>query len=146
MVVLFVLLSVTAIIAVIASKIICFYTDKKEQKFNSRHPDYVEFIDKYNKLRSESSKSITNGYSLKKEVDDCLEKMKYYPEYSENYQYFESKWDVARMKIDEMKTKYDKKEQEIHQFVKDNQEIINSIKDDRPELYDSWVTEYKELR
>lgn len=72
--------------------------------------------------------------------------MKYYPEYSENYQYFESKLDVARMKIDEMKTKYDKKEQEIHQFVKDNQEIINSIKDDRPELYDSWVTEYKELR
>lgn len=72
--------------------------------------------------------------------------MKYYPEYSENYQYFEAVVDVTRMKIDEMKTKYDEKEQEIHQFVKDNQGIINSIKDDSPALYNSWITEYKELR
>lgn len=144
--VLFVLLSVTAIIAVIISKIICFCINKKEKKFNSKHPDYVEFIDKYNSLRSETNKIIGNIYKLKIKVDDCLEKMKYYPEYSKNYQYYKSKLDVARMKIDKCKEEYDKKECEIFQLIKENKDVIESMKEDRTELYNDWVEKYKRYK
>lgn len=144
---LFVLLSVTAIIGIIISKIIDFNFNIKEKKFSSRHPKYIEFANKYNKLQREQM-DIWNSTmpDCIKEVDYCLEKMKYYPKYSENYQYYEARADVARMKIDRCKEEYDKKECEIFQLVKENKGVIDGIKDERPKLYDSWVTEYKELR
>lgn len=80
-----------------------------------------------------------------KEVDYCLEKMKYYPKYSENYQYYEARADVARMKIDRCKEEYDKKECEIFQLVKENKGVIESIKEDRTELYNDWSERYKTL-
>lgn len=143
---LFVLLSVTAIIGIIISKIIDFNFNIKEKKFSSRHPKYIEFANKYNKLQREQM-DIWNSTmpDCIKEVDYCLEKMKYYPKYSENYQYYEARADVARMKIDRCKEEYDKKECEIFQLVKENKGVIESIKEDRTELYNDWSERYKTL-
>lgn len=79
----------------------------------------------------------------KREVDYYLDEMKYYPKHSESYQYYEAKLDVTRMKIEKCKEEYDKKEIEIIDCVKNNKKVIDSIKEDEPELYSDWCKRYK---
>lgn len=142
--ILVVLVTIVAIPVVIINKLIDFRFKRKEKLFNEIHPDYIDFVEKHNKLQQESL-DIWNFTmpDCKREVDYCLEEMKYYPKYSETYQYYEAKLDVARMKIDKCKEEYDKKQCEILQLVEENKDIMESIKEDNRKLYNHWVHKYR---
>ena len=119
-----------------------FYYSRKEKKFTEKHPEYTEFMKKYMKLQHEAS-CIWNGMpNYRREVEHCIEEMKYYPEYSETYQYLKNKLNVARRKIEECKTKSDQKNVEIHQFVRANKTAIETIKDDDLNSYNNWVARF----
>lgn len=135
-----ILFVIFAVPAFIICKIMFFWIDKNKREFEKKHPDYIEFLNKYHKLQQEPM-NIWNSTmpDEHREVDKCIEEMKYYPKSSEWYEYYESKLDVARMKILECKEKYDAKEIEIYEFVKANKAIIESIKKERQEEYRNFV-------
>ena len=129
-----------AIIAFIMCKIMFFWIDKNNREFEEKHPDYIKFKNKYNELLQESM-NIWNSTmpDKRKEVDKCIEEMKYYPESSEWYEYYKAKLDVAKMRISECKGKYEEKKVEIYEFVKANKAIIESIKDERLDEYQNFI-------
>ena len=88
------------IIAFIICKIMFFWIDKNNREFEEKHPDYIKFKNKYNELLQESI-NIWNSTipDKRKEVDKCIEEMKYYPESSEWYEYYKAKLDVAKMRF-----------------------------------------------
>ena len=132
---------------IMIGKITDLYYKNKRKRFESKFPQYIKFLEEYDKLQQES---LDIWHSTmphrKREVDRCVEEMKYYPEHSEKYQYYENKLNVARRLIEECQEKYDKKENEIIQHVKNNREVIESIKDARPKCYQDWVDNYKCLQ
>lgn len=132
---------------IVMSKIMDLYHGRKRKKFENQFPQYMKFLDEHDKLQQESL-DIWNSTmpQRKREVERCIEEMKYYPEYSEKYQYFKSKLDVARRLIEKCQEEYDKKEIEIHLHVKNNRDVIESIKDVKPNCYQTWVNNYKELQ
>ena len=132
---------------IVIDKIMNFYYVIKRKRFENQFPQYMKFLDEHDKLQQESL-DIWNSTmpQRKREVERCIEEMKYYPEYSEKYQYYKSKLDVARRLIEECQEKYDKKEIEIYLHVENNRDVIKSIKDVIPDCYQNWVNSYKELQ
>ena len=128
-------------------KIMNFYYVSKRKRFENQFPQYMKFLDEHDKLQQESL-DIWNSTmpQRKREVERCIEEMKYYPEYSEKYQYYANKLDVARRLIEECQEKCDKKEIEIRQHVEDNRKVIESIKDVKPDCYQNWINSYKCLQ
>ena len=108
-----------AIIAFIICKIMFFWIDKNNREFEEKHPDYIKFKNKYNELLQESI-NIWNSTipDKRKEVDKCIEEMKYYPESSEWYEYYKAKLDVAKMRISECKEKYEAKKLRFMNLLK----------------------------
>lgn len=135
-----VIIVIFAIPAFIMCKILFYWIDKNNREFEEKYPDYIEFKNKYHDLQQESM-NIWNPTmpDERKEVDKCIEEMKYYTESSEWYKYYKLKLDVARMRISECKEKYEEKEVEIFEFVKANKAIIDSIKDERTKEYQNFV-------
>lgn len=135
-----VIIVIFAIPAFIMCKILFYWIDKNNREFEEKYPDYIEFKNKYHDLQQESM-NIWNSTmpDERKEVDKCIEEMKYYTESSEWYKYYKLKLDVARMRISECKEKYEAKEVEIFEFVKANKAIIDSIKDERTNEYQNFV-------
>ena len=135
-----VIIVIFAIPAFIMCKILFYWIDKNNREFEEKYPDYMEFKNKYHDLQQESM-NIWNSTmpDERKEVDKCIEEMKYYTESSEWYKYYKLKLDVARMRISECKEKYEAKEVEIFEFVKANKAIIDSIKDERTNEYQNFV-------
>ena len=117
--------------AIIICKIQEFYYNRKEKKFAEKHPEYIEFRNKFNELQKESL-----------DIWNSIEEMKYYPEYSESYKYYKNKLNVAQRKIDKCKEEYDRKENEIYQFVQANKALIETIRDDNFDSYVSWVENF----
>lgn len=135
-----VLLIIFAIPAFVICKIMFFWIDRNNRKFEEKHPDYIEFLNKYHELQYELMDIWDSTMPDKhREVDKCIEEMKYYPKSSEWYGYYESKLDIARMRISECKEKYEAKNVEIYDFVKLNRPIIESIKDERPKDYQTFT-------
>jgi len=120
-----------------------FYYDRKEKKFNEKQQKDIEFREKLNKLQSESSE-IWNATmpECRREVEYCVEEMKYYPKYSEKYQYLNNKLDIACRKIEKCQKEYDKKENEIYLFVQANKDAIEELRDDDFNSYASWVKRF----
>ena len=129
--------------AIIICKIQEFYYNRKEKKFAEKHPEYIEFRNKFNELQKESL-DIWNSImpDCRREIAYCIEEMKYYPEYSESYKYYKNKLNVAQRKIDKCKEEYDRKENEIYQFVQANKALIETIRDDNFDSYVSWVENF----
>ena len=129
-----------AIIAFIICKIMFFCIDKNNREFEEKHIDYIKFKNRYDELQQESM-NIWNSTmpDKRKEVDKCIEEMKYYSESSEWYEYYKAKLDVARMRISECKEKYEAKEVEIYEFVRANKSIIESIKYERFNEYQNFI-------
>lgn len=119
------------------------YYKRKEKIFNEKHPKYIEFRKKFDKLQNESMKIWNDTMpDCRREVEYCLEEIKYHPQYSEKYQYLEAKLDVARRKIERCQDEYDKKENEIYLFVQANKDAIEELRDDDFNSYVSWVERY----
>jgi hypothetical protein len=133
---------IMAITCIVISKILNFYFNKKEKIFNNKHADYINFYEKYEKLKNELYTLKTNISKYKGMVDHYLKEMKYFPECSEWYQYYEAKLNVTRCTIDRNQEACNTKEQEILDFVKTNRNIIESIKEDKRELYNDWIDRY----
>lgn len=134
---------VIAIPTIIFCKAMDFYYNKKEKKFNEKHPEYIEFRKKYQKLQYELS-DIWNATmpDCRREVEYCIGEMKYYPDFSESYKYYKNKLNVAQRKIEKCKEEYDKKENEIYKLVQANKATIETIKDDDFDSYVSWVERF----
>lgn len=141
-----VFLAILIPIIVIDKIIECYYKNKRK-KFEKQFPQYMKFLDEHDKLKQESL-NIWNSTmpQRKREVEHCVEEMKYYPEHSEKYQYYASKLDVSRRLIEKCQEEYDKKETEILLHVENNKQVIESIKDVRPKSYQDWVDSYKCLQ
>jgi archaellum component FlaC len=133
---------ITIIFCIIINKISDFFFNEKEKTFSNKHAEYIVFCEKYNDLHNELCALRSQISKYKKTVDHCLEEMKYYPQYSEYYQYYESKLNVTRDMIHRGREANEIKEQEIYDFVKNNKSVIESIKDDRKELYKNWHDRY----
>lgn len=125
-----VFLAVIIIIGVFANidRLINNYYYRKQQKFEKRNPEYIKYLVKYRDLQQELL-DIWNSTMPKcrKDVDYCLNEMKYYPKYSEIYQYYESRLDVNRQKIERCKQKYYEKKMQIEKFEEENKEVINNV-------------------
>jgi uncharacterized coiled-coil DUF342 family protein len=130
---------IVTIIYIIINKISDF-------SFNNKHLDYIEFKKKYDELRRTIFDDVDDIDSAikfyKKRVDYYLEEIKYYPENSEYHQYLEKELDTTRERINKYKEESGEKRSEISKFVKDNRDVIESIKEDKRELYDYWVNSY----
>jgi hypothetical protein len=138
----YILAAIVATIIFVLDKVDDFNLNKKEEKFVQKHSDYIKFKEKYDELRKETYnyKSIIATY--KNQIDYYLKEMIYYPKYSEYYQYLEAKIDVKREEINTYKEKCDLKEVIILEFVEDNRKVIESIKEDRKEIYDYYIKKY----
>lgn len=137
------LILIMVIPAVIICKIMDIFYKRKEKIFNEKHLKYIEFRKKFDELQNESMKIWNNTIpDCRREVEYCLEEIKYHPQYSEKYQYIEAKLDVTRRKIERCQDEYDKKENEIYLFVQDNKDAIEELRDDDFNSYISWVERY----
>ena len=141
--VLIVVLLAIAVPTIIICKIMDIYYKRKEKIFNEKHPKYIEFRKKFDELQNESMKIWNDTIpDCRREVEYCLEEIKYHPQYSEKYQYLEAKLDVTRRKIERCQDEYDKKENEIYLFVQANKDAIEELRDDDFNSYVSWVERY----
>ena len=130
--------------AVMICAAIGFYLDIKEKKFNEKHPEYIEFCKEYGRLQDESIEIWNSTMpDCRAEIEYCLGEIKYHSEYSQKYQYLNNKLNVARRQLEKCQDEYDKKENEIYQFVQANKSVIETIKDDDFNSYVSWVERFK---
>ena len=146
------LLGLAILVAIIAAMVILMliiyyiqqkHDEKKEKKFSDSHPEYMEFLNEFNKLQREASEIWNETMpECRREVDRCLEEIKYYPKTSERYLYLDNKLNVTKRKIEVCQKEYDEKENEIFQLVLANKSVIKTIKDDDFESYTNWVKRF----
>lgn len=119
---------------------------KKEREFERDHPLYMQFLAEHFRMREDRVNLWIALDRRKERVDECLRQMRYYPEDSEEYQYYVSELEKARERVVQAQREYDEKKAEVRDYVMSNKQVIEGIRDVKPGRYQDWLDEYPCLK